>query len=194
MAVEFLYNDQVISSWDVLIGGGDGKGEGVLSDIERSIEEAKIPKAKLRRNNVASGLAQAAFGGSRPFLQISSNANPNIKACKLYINTRDYGASLQVSWFLVKQPTFMQKVVDFLMRIPILGILFLPAYVASKVTSSGKAGTGILGLNLFDEQDLTAFATVAHHCVQDAVDKMTKEYNINLPRIDRTSKGFLNIT
>jgi hypothetical protein len=192
--LSILKDEQVLSSWGVIVAGGDGKGETVIKQITEFIEKSNLPKVKLQHQNVSPGVVQSAMGGSRKFLVVTNNYNPNVKSCKLYINARDYGSSLQVCWYLVQQPTFGQKIIAFFLRIPIVGVLVLPAYAAGKMAATKNSGAGIIGFNLFDEQDLTAFTTIAHHCVQDAVDKLTKDYDLEMPRVDRTSKGFLNIT
>ncbi len=187
-----LKMEQVINSWGTIIEGGAGQGDCVIKIIERLLDEKQAPKIKVQHKTVSPGVLQHIFGGKRPFLVISNNMGQNIQACKVHINARDYGVFLQVSWYLVNQPGWMERLTTFIMNIPIVGLLLLPGYAISKISSSKE--TGIIGLSVFDEQDLTAFTSVVHGCVQDAIEEMTKEAKIDLPKIDRKAKGFLNIS
>ena len=191
MAFGILAKDQVLERWGTLISGAQNMGDGMMDSIEHLIEQTKVPDAKVQRRAMAPGLIRGVLGGKRPFLVISNSSNPNLKPLKMYLNARDYGINLQVSWFVVHQPSFIQKIIGFLLCVPVLGVLLLPAYSLSRIGTAKQAG--ILGLDLFDEQDLRAYITNAHHCMLEAVDNLGKEQNIDTSDICRRSDGFLGI-
>jgi len=49
-------------------------------------------------------------------------------------------------------------------------------------------------LDLFQQQDLNAYATVVHHCLLKAIEKMMSNLGQDPSKIDRKSKGFLGIS
>jgi hypothetical protein len=53
---------------------------------------------------------------------------------------------------------------------------------------------GLDDLDLFNRQDLTAYVTCVHKCVQDAVDKLMLEMGQDPSKVDRRSRGFLGIS
>ena len=94
---------------------------------------------------------------------------------QIYVNARDYGNNLDVSWYLTFRPTWWQA---FLSLIPFVSMI-------PKTLSD---------LDLFDQQDLTAFATNAHHCLLKTVEKLMASLNQDSSKIDRKSRGFLGIS
>jgi hypothetical protein len=49
-------------------------------------------------------------------------------------------------------------------------------------------------LDLFDQQDLRAYGTNAHHCLLKAVEKLMINLHQDPSKIDRKSRGFLGIS
>ncbi len=48
-------------------------------------------------------------------------------------------------------------------------------------------------LDIFAQQDLRAYATVVHQCVRDAVEALMDELGQDSSKINRQSKGFLEV-
>ena len=193
MGFGIIGKDQVIERWDKLINGADGRGEEILSGTETSLEESKVPDAKVVRRDMAPGMMQGMFGGKRRFLVVFNTSNKHLRPYKLFINTRDYGINLQVSWYVVYHPSLWQKFMALILSVPVLGLLAWPFHAASMQASSNTAG--ILGLSLFDEQDLRAYVSNAHSCVQESLDKLKKGDNNKMPpvAVEKHSQGFLGI-
>lgn len=191
MGFGILGKEQVIERWDTLVAGADGKGESVMEGAERLLDDSKVPDVKMQRRSMSPGVVQGLRGGKRPFVVVSNISNPNLKPYRMYINTRDYGVNLQVSWYLVHQPSFWEKFTGFILSIPVLGLLMLPAYSIGKSFSFREAG--VLGLNLFHEQDLRAYVSNAHNCLTESVDNLTRGDEVEAPRVEKHSQGFLGI-
>ncbi|MEW6675409.1 MAG: hypothetical protein AB1348_05320, partial [Nitrospirota bacterium] len=66
--------------------------------------------------------------------------------------------------------------------------------VQSEGFSPPRPETLIIRLDLFDQQDLTAYVTNAHHCLIEAVEKLMLNIGQDPSRIDRKSRGFLGIS
>lgn len=187
-----ILKEQVIDHWDTMIGGGQGKGGDVIENTQNLILETRAPGIAMKEQSISPGLIRGLLGTKRPFLVVSNTANPNLEQYRLYINARDYGSCLQISWYLVQQPSLWQKAMAVLIFTPLVGLLFLPFYILGRLTQAKEAG--ILGLDIFDEQDLRAYVTSAHHCVLSAIESLASEHNLDISKVNTHSKGFLGIS
>jgi len=190
--ISILAKEEVIDRWGILISNAEGRSEKIFSDTEQFIGRSGAPDVRVSRRSIAPGLIRGLLGGKRAFLIVSNVSNANLRPYRMYINARDYGSNLDVSWYVVFQPGPGQKLMAFLLCLPIVGLLFLPLYLLGRLTRSRQAG--FLGLDIFDEQDLRAFVTNAHHCVLEAVDTLMLDLGQDPSKIDRQSRGFLGIS
>lgn len=181
----------IIERWETLITTAHGQGEAILSDIRRLLDDAEVPGVIVERRRIAAGVVQGLCGGKRPFLIIRHTANPHLKAFKMLINVKEYGTNLHISWFLIHQPSGWTKCMNFILAIPIISLIVFPFYLIGRLIQSREAG--ILDLNAFDEQDLRAYVTFAHHCLIEAIEMATREEEREAPSLRRHSTGFLGI-
>lgn len=186
--------EEVIDSWSVLIGGGQGKAEEIFNNTESFIQRTNAPNVKTVRKKLAPGIVRGLFGAKRDFEVVTETGNPRLKPYQMFIGARNYGNNLDISWYLNFRPGFKQRVLAFFLAIPILNLLFLPFAFVGGLTSMAREKRGSLDLDLFDEQDLRAYVTNAHHCLLEAVDKLLTDLHQDTSKIDRKSKGFLGIS
>mgnify|MGYP000604337642 CR=1 FL=1 len=95
---------------------------------------------------------------------------------QIFIGARDYGENLDVSWYLTYRPSLL----DALICLITLGII-------SRMRTPEE-------LDLFDLQDLTAYATNCHHSLLKAVENLMLSLNQDPSKIDRKTRGFLGIS
>ena len=50
-----------------------------------------------------------------------------------------------------------------------------------------------MNLDVFAQQDLGAYKTAAHHCLQDTIKLLMDDLKQDYTTIDRKSKGFLSV-
>jgi hypothetical protein len=170
-----LRKDQVLDTWAILIEKGQGKAGEIFQDTEAFIKESKAPSIKMEKREIAPGIVRGILGTKRDFLIVTDQENFRLKPYQIFINSRDYGDNLDVSWFLTYKPTLWQAVLS----------LFPYVSVIPKVLSD---------LDLFDQMDLRAYMTNVHHCLIKAVEKLMIAFNQDPSKIDRKSKGFLGIS
>ncbi len=182
----------MVDQWDVLIGGGQGKADSIFDSTQKLVDATKAPDIKMERQDVAPGALRGFLGGKRSFLLIYNDTSYHLKLYQMYINARDYGNNLQVSWYLVYQLSFWGKAVVILLFIPFINFFILPFYLIIRLIRAGSSG--LLDLDLFDEQDLRAYVTNAHHCLLEAVEKLIVELHQDPSKIERKSRGFLCIS
>lgn len=174
-AVQTLNKDQVIDSWSALIEGGQGKSEQLFGETHDFVEESQAPNLTMAMREIAPGVAAGLAGRTRTFLVISENGNPRLNPYEMFLNCRDYGNNLDVSWYVTYRPGVW------------IAILSLLPF-GKEIQESYRE------LDLFDQQDLRAYTTNAHRCLLKAVDALMLSLAQDPSRIDRRSRGFLGIS
>jgi len=186
--------EQKVDNWSVLIRGAQGKAGNIFGNTGNFIDQTNVPDVKIEKMAIAPGLVRGLFGGKRDFLVISETGNSNLAPYQMFIGARDYGDNLDVSWYLTYRIGYGEKAWASLLKIPILNILLLPFALMRGFGRLAKVKKVGFELDLFDEQDLRAYATNVHHCLLQAVDKLMLELNQDPSKIDRKSRGFLGIS
>ncbi len=169
-----LTNEQVIDNWSFLIEKGHGKAEEIFTLTEDYIKDAKAPSLRIKREEISPGVISGIFGTKRDFL-IATDPGFKLKPYQVFINVRDYGENLDVSWYLTYRLPWWRALLRFIPGI-------------------GAASSVVEDLDLFNRQDLTAYATVCHHSTLKAVESLMQKLNQDTAKIDRKSKGFLGIS
>jgi hypothetical protein len=170
-----LRKENVLETWAILIEGGEGKSEEVFRDTEGFITASKVPSVAMERRQISPGIVRGAFGVKREFLIITDKENFRLEPYKFFFNARDYGINLDVSWHLTYRPTWWQALMSL---IPFVTV------IPEKLSD----------LDIFDEQDLRAYTTNSHRCVNKAVEKLILALHQDPSKIDRRSRGFLGIS
>ena len=94
----------------------------------------------------------------------------------MYIGARDYGNNLDVQWYLTCEPGFFKKTL-------------------SSILTKGASDKALsFLLDIFQQQDLTAYVTYIHHCLLKAVEALMTSLGQDFKRVDRKSKGFLGVS
>lgn len=170
-----LRKEQVIDNWGVLIEDGQGKADEVFQDTENLIRETKAPAIGMKIKKMAPGIIKGALGIQRDFLVVMNQERIRLDPYQIFINARDYGNNLDISWYLTYRPSFFMAILSL---IPFVKIIPL----------------SLSDLDLFDQQDLTAYTTNCHHCLLKAVEKQMLALNQDFSKIEKKSRGFLGIS
>jgi hypothetical protein len=169
-----LRKEQVRETWGELIEKANGNGPEVIKDCEAFITDSKAPDIKMEHREIAPGFVTGMLGKKRDFLIISEKSF-RLAPYKIYMNARDYGDNLDVSWYMTYTPSLWQAIASL---VPYMNII---PYTVSD-------------LDLFDQQDLMAYATVTHRSVLRAVDKLLEGLGQDSSKLERKSRGFLGIS
>lgn len=170
-----LRKEQVLDSWSILIENGQEKADEVFEDTENFIKESKAPAIEMERKQMAPGIIRGVLGTKRDFLAVTVKGNLKLAPYQIYINARDYGNNLDVSWYLTYRPSLLESLLSL---IPFVRI----------------APLTLADLDLFDQQDLTCYATNCHHSLLKAVERQMMALNQDPSKIERKSRGFLGIS
>ncbi len=175
MKNKILSKEQVVEKWSILIQNGNGEAEKILKSTEFFLKDSKAPNLRIERRKMMPGFIRGMFGTKREFLVVADK-NFKLKPYQIFINARDYGDNLDVSWYMTYRLPFWRAFVYF----------FIPG--------AGGRFAGPDGLDLFDQQDLTAYLTVCHHSTLDAVQNLMLGLGQDTSKIDRKSRGFFGIS
>jgi len=170
-----LRKEQVIDNWGVLIENAQGNAGMTFKETENFIKKSKAPSLEIKMQSMAPGFIKSLIGAKRDFLEITHRENPKMLPYQIYVNARDYGNNLDVSWYLTFRPTWWHSLLS---MVPFVSMI--PRTLSD--------------LDVFDQQDLTVFATNTHHCLLKTVEKLMVSLNQDPSKIDRKSKGFLGIS
>ncbi|MCP8313114.1 MAG: hypothetical protein H3Z53_01915 [archaeon] len=171
-----LGEEKILDSWSILIEKAQDKSEEFYNSVMKLVEEEKMPNVKAEMVaayppggfKLLSAISESARAKGRNYLMIS---NDYLDHYRFFVGAKDYGKNLNVSWYLVCETHFL----DALFKKPHEKIVYTPVY-------------------LFDQEELTAYVTCAHHCVLKAVENIMLNLGQDPSKIDRKSKGFLGVS
>ena len=167
-----IRKEEVLDSWSILIENGKGKADEIFKETEKFLLESKAPNIEIERKEMAPGIIKRLLGEKRNFLVVK---NKGLFRYQILIGARDYGNNLDISWYLTYKLSFLEI------------LLSLFRFGRAAIRSSAD-------LDLFEQQDLIAFATNCHHSLLKAVEKLMLSLNQDPSKIDRKSKGFLGVS
>ena len=168
-----LKDEKIIDSWSVLIEDAKGRKNEIYEKTKKYIEKVQVPEITVEEVNVRPGWLKGFLGKEREYLRVTMKG---IKDYKMYVGARDFGNDLDVQWYLTCEPSYFRA------RL-------------SKALTGGATDKAFLQiLDIFDQQDLRAYATVVHHALLKAVCDLMSELNQDSSKIDRKSRGFLGIS
>jgi hypothetical protein len=169
-----LRSQNIKERWFAAIGGANGESEKVLRAFMSGVQAAGIPEIETGSQRVSVGLGsklKGMFGGGasqdRNMIVIM---NKSLPGWLIYAGARDYGKQLLVSWYLVTD---------------------------EKKTSRFSRTIGTMAsmeLDIFKTEELSAFVTIVHQSLKDAVKQVMTEMNLDFTKVDTHTRGFLNIS
>lgn len=165
-----LTEEKVVDQWYTLMDGAAGKSDFIFDTTEKHLKTLEAPNVDWGYETVKPGLFKGWMGKKREFLVVK---NKGLKDHQIYVGVRDYGTDLSVSWFLTTEPKYFK------------------ALVSSAVTGSIKALS--FALDLFDQEELTAYVTATHHCLLKAVKELMEQSGQDFTKVNTKSKGFLEV-
>jgi hypothetical protein len=178
-----IKQEKIVEQWTMLIEGANGQGERVINDTLRAIEKLEVPNIYVSRQERKAG--NGFIKGSRQFLIAEHKL---LDTHDMYINARDYGKQLFVSWYLMEEPIgFWRR----FKRNPIRAILSWPFVVTARILGGGGKIYSLT--NLFDVEELAAYVTTVHHALEASVKAMMEDQKLDFTKIENRTRGFSNI-
>ena len=173
--VTLKQSDKIMDKWTLLIQNGQGRSAEIFKMTEKFLTESEVPNMAWEMVEAQPSVIKGfVLSKKRDFLEVT-NAGVG-ESYRMYVGARDVGTYLDVAWFLVEKQIWWKVI----------------ARLAILVFTLGAAGT-LMGLDFFDEQDLRAYVTITHRCVRQATDVIMGELGQDVSKIDRKSKGSLEV-
>ena len=169
-----LKEGKILDQWATLLDQCQGEDEGIFRMVEEALTSYEAPGVTWKRESVAPSLWKALAGKRRDFILVR---NEGFDDYLIAIGARDYGTSLDVSWYLLESAKGMLR--RLLAMIPGMWIV---------LRSFGQLRT----LDVFDQQDLKAWVTIGHHSVKKAVVALIEKRKLET-QIDWKSRGMLGV-
>ena len=162
-------NDQKIQErWGQIIEHGNGKADTIYKMTQDFLKEAQAPGVAWEFTDVKTGM----FGSKRVYLLVTNEA---LKDFRMYIAARDYGSHLDVQWYMTVEPGFLKST------------------ISRAIAGEGGEQAMSWALNIFDQQELSAYAATVHSSLLKAVDAVAKGLGQDPTKFNRKSKGFLEV-
>lgn len=204
-----LHDEKIVERWSTLIEGAQGRGEEVFRMTAQKIADSKIPSIKIGKHEVSP--QKSGSGKLRPFLVVGHD---RFHEYEMFIGFQDYGNYLSVYWYLAGEPTKMPRALGTWQSansaiVQATGgqgsIVGLTAYlmnlslgftgkIFNRVKDVAKGHISSEDMDLFDSEELSAFITIGHHAVLDSVEDLMNGLNQDFSKVDRKTRGFLNIS
>ena len=149
-----LKDETVIREWEQLLLNTHEHRDKLMDDIESKLDAANISDfcSWSREEVQSSGWFSKV---KREFIIVK---NEQFKDYRTYISAHIYGTHLYVSWFVTVEPGFLKKT------------------VSDRLSKSlvGKEVQGLLSApkNILIAQDLSAWSTITHEVVLEAVSEL----------------------
>jgi hypothetical protein len=193
--VKRLRAERIKERWSTLIADGQGRGEKLLQEIKHRLEAAEVPNISMTIEDVkADGFLSLDYK-KHPFLVVRNNY---IKGVEILMSARNYGKQLTVSWYLTEKASPTSLLADNMPEHPIGALIFMPLAVISKLMGlvKDKMNNTVRAenMNIFDSEELTAYATTCHHALLESVEQLMVDLNQDFSKVDTKSRGILNIS
>jgi hypothetical protein len=175
-----LRKERIIDNWAVLldeacIENGDSQTpDKFYKDISTFLDASEAPNLRVERKHLAPSVMRELAGDRREFLVLTDTTNYRLKPYQIYMSARPYGINLAAEWYLTYKPT------------PLMALLSLIPYV-------NVIPQTLSDIDLFDQQDLRAYASNAHHCMLRAVQELMLKLHQDPTTLNRQSKGFFGL-
>ncbi len=172
-----LGKEKILDNWFVLIDGARGRGSDVIKKTLEFIQKSRAPGITVEEVKVfppggwkfLSGFFKR-FDIGRPYLRV---VNEDLGKIDMYVGAQDYGENLYVSWYLVMEAGFFDRL--------------FPSEKAARLWRT-------VGGDILVEEELNAYVTCIHHCLLKAVEWLMTELGQDFSKVDRKSKGFLGVS
>ncbi len=168
-----LQDEKIMDRWSMVIENGHGNSEQIYKDTESFIQTSQMPGVGIERVKVRLSWLKGLFGTERNYVMVTSES---LKDYRMFLGARDYGNNLDLSWYLTCEPGFFKK------------------SLSATLTNGASDKALSFNLDLFQQQDLNAYAIIIHHCFLKAIEKSMSGLGQDSSKIDRKSKGFLGIS
>jgi hypothetical protein len=174
-----LRKERIIDTWahlidEACIDDGRQRADTLYKDIATFLDATDAPNLRVERKHLSPSIIRGLSGDTREFLVLTDTTNFRMSPYQIYMSARPYGINLSAEWYLTYKPT------------PLMAILSLIPFV-------NVIPQTLSDIDLFDQQDLRAYAANAHHCMLRAVSELMVYLQQDPSQLQKKSSGFLGV-
>ncbi len=158
-----LKEGKIVREWSIMLPECQAEGPGLIEAIQKKLAACEVPGLTWKEESASTGFMKSMLGKRRDFLVVRSEQFSEWLVC---IGARDYGRFLDVVWYLTTSPKFLNK-----MRSAAAGVVLVDE------------------LDVFDQQDVNAFAAVTRMATVTATEELAEKRSLDLQRLDRQARG-----
>lgn len=175
-----LRKEATIDTWgafldEACVDDGRERTEQLYKNIASFLDASEAPNLKVERKFIAPSFLRSIAGEQREFLVLTDTTNYRLEPYQIYVSARPYGVNLAAEWFLTYKPKLWMATISL---IPFVSLI----------------PKSLSDIDLFDQQDLRAYAANAHHCTLKAVQELMEYLNQDPSKLNTASKGFFNVS
>lgn len=158
-----LKDGKIVRQWSTLLPGCQDEAPGLIKAVQDRLASFEVPGLSWKEESASTGFLKSMMGKRRDFLIVRSEKFSEWLVC---IGAQDYGRFLDVVWYLTAAPKFLNR-----MR-------------------SAAAGEVLVDeLDVFDQQDVNAYASVTRIAVQEATEELANKRQLDWARLQRQAHG-----
>jgi hypothetical protein len=185
-----LKGDRIISEWNALCGGAQGKAEHYTRLFIRQLQDMGVPSLKVQYKDVTGGTIGALFKPTRRYLSVE---NKYFKGYRTFVGAKDYGKQLSISCYLTVEQSFFGKVMLAASKSLWVAALSFPLTLTAKLFQLGKGFVIPEMMDMFDREELNCYITTVDNAAKNAAKEMMKELDLDFTKMDIKSRGFHNL-
>ena len=158
-----LKDGKIVREWSILLPECQAEAPGLIATIQKKLAAYEVQGLSSNEESASTGFFKSVMGKRRDFLVVRVEQFSEWLVC---IGARDYGRTLNVVWYLVTSPKFLNKI------------------------RSAAAGDVLVDeLDVFDQQDVNAFASLTRMVTVSSTEEIAQKKDLNLDRLDKQARG-----
>ncbi len=165
-----LKDAKIMDQWSVMLPGCQGEGPGLMQAVQQTLSSYEVDGLSWKEESASTGLLKGLMGKRRDVLVVRHEKFNEWLVC---IGAQDYGRFLNVVWYLTASPGLMSKLRG--------------GGVVGLATGGGQFVLG--DLDVFDQQDVSAFVAVTRMATQAAAEQLAQKRQLNIDRLERQTRG-----
>ena len=165
-----LKDAKIIDQWSVMLPGCQGEGPGIVKIVSDTLARDEFPGLSCKEESASTGLLKGLMGKRRDVLIVRNEKFSEYLAC---VGAQDYGRFLNVVWYFTASPSLTSK--------------FRGGGMVGLASGGGQFA--LPDLDVFDQQDVSAFVAVTRMATQAAAEQLAKKRQLDLDRLERQTQG-----
>lgn len=164
-----LKDAKIMDQWSVMLPGCQGEGPGLIQVVQQKLSSYECQDITWKEESASTGLMKSLMGKRRDVLVVRNEKFSEWMVC---MGAQDYGRFLNVVWYLTASPSVMSK--------------FRGGGVVGLATGGGFV---LPDLDVFDQQDVSAYVAVTRMAVRAAAEELAEKRQLDIDRLERQAHG-----